>query len=234
MAQPIWLLDELAHAGEEHLDPAYAPVYDRKAGSDPTADLARLRALGLGAAHTLVDLGAGTGALALAAAPLCRRVVAADVSAVMLEQMRQQAARRQLSNVEVVQQGFLTYTHQGEPADFVYSRHALHHLPDFWKALALARVAAFMADGGVFLMRDLVFSCAPHEAAEVIEAWLARASADPALGWTRAELDAHLRQEYSTFSWIMEPILERAGLVVEQAEYDASHVYAIYTCRRRG
>src|SRR6185503_7468200 len=60
-----WYPDELAHAGPEHLDEAYVAGYDRKAGPESGEDLALLRELGLGERHTLVDLGAGTGSLAL-------------------------------------------------------------------------------------------------------------------------------------------------------------------------
>ena len=192
METPGWFLDELAHAGPEHLDAGYVPTYDRKAGTDPADDVARLRALGLDPAHTVVDLGAGTGTFALAVAPLCRRVVAVDVSPAMLAVLHEKATRQGIANVEPVQAGFLTYAHTGAPADFVYSRHALHHLPDFWKALALDRIAALLRPGGVFYLRDLIFSCAPHEIPAVVDAWLAGASADPAGGWTRAELEIHL------------------------------------------
>jgi hypothetical protein len=61
MSIPTWFLDEISFAGSEHLDPAYVPGYDRKAGTDPADDLAQLVQLGLESAHTLVDLGAGTG-----------------------------------------------------------------------------------------------------------------------------------------------------------------------------
>jgi len=47
-----------------------------------------------------------------------------------------------LDNVEVVEAGFLTYEHQGRPADVIYSRYALHQVPDFWKGVALARLHA--------------------------------------------------------------------------------------------
>ena len=61
---PSWYLDELAHAGPEHLDPAYVAGYERKAGFDPAEDLAILQAQGLSADSTLIDFGCGTGALA--------------------------------------------------------------------------------------------------------------------------------------------------------------------------
>jgi ubiquinone/menaquinone biosynthesis C-methylase UbiE len=230
MDTPPWFLDELSHAGQEHLDTGYVPGYDRKAGTDPTEDLAVLRALGLNSTHILVDLGAGTGTFALAAAPLCRRVVAVDVSPVMLARLREKATGLGIGNIEYVQRGFLTYEHQGAPADFVYSRHALHHLPDFWKAVALGRIAAILRTGGVLYLRDLVFSCDLSETTQVVEAWLAGASASPASGWTRAELETHLREEYSTFSWLLEPMITRAGFEIRQAEHGAPGVYSTYTC----
>jgi SAM-dependent methyltransferase len=232
MKNPSWFLDELTHAGGEHFDANYVPGYDHKAGTDPADDLAQLRELGLNETHTLVDLGAGTGTFALAAAPFCRRVVAVDVSPVMLALLREKVACQGIRNIEEVQQGFLSYEHQGELADFVYSRHALHHLPDFWKALALERIAAILRIGGVFYLRDLIFSCEPSETPHIIETWLANASEHSEQGWTRPELETHLREEYSTFSWLLGPMLERAGFVIQQMHHYDSHVYSTYTCVR--
>jgi hypothetical protein len=45
-----WMIDELAHAGPEHLDPAFVTGYDRKQGyPDPAEDLAVFETHGLGA-----------------------------------------------------------------------------------------------------------------------------------------------------------------------------------------
>lgn len=41
-----WKIDELAHAGDEHLDPAYVAAYDAKQQTDPTEDIEALLALG--------------------------------------------------------------------------------------------------------------------------------------------------------------------------------------------
>ena len=227
---PRWFTDELMHAGDEHLDPEYVLGYEHKADMDPTDDLAMLRDLGLDETCTLVDLGTGTGTLALAAAPLCRRVVAVDVSSEMVNLLRDKVHRLDIENVEVVRSGFLTYEHQGDPADFVYSRNALHHLPDFWKALALARTAAILKPGGVLRLRDLIFSFEPVEAEQAIEAWLSDAAQRPEDGWTRAELEAHVREEHSTFSWLLEPMLERAGFVIQDASHSTSRIFSAYTC----
>jgi ubiquinone/menaquinone biosynthesis C-methylase UbiE len=228
---PRWFPDELARAGREHLDPAYAAAYDRKAGFDAAQDVAALRELGLDESATLVDLGAGTGALAFAAARFCRRVVAVDVSSAMLDVTRKRAARLGLANLEVVQAGFLTYDHRGDPVDLVYSRNALHHLPDFWKAIALLRIAGLLRREGVLFLRDIVFSFDPGEAEEAIEAWLAGAAEHASEGWTRAELEAHVRDEHSTFTWLLEPMLERAGFEIREAE--RSSAYVAYVCVRR-
>jgi ubiquinone/menaquinone biosynthesis C-methylase UbiE len=232
VATPPWFPDELAGAGTEHLDAAYAATYDRKAGSDPAEDVELLRGLGLDETATLVDLGAGTGALALAVAPFCRRVVAVDVSKAMLDVAAEEAARLEIGNVELAQAGFLSYEHRGEEADFVYSRNALHHLPDFWKAIALERIRGFMKPGGILRLRDIVFSVDPGEAAGPIEAWLAGAAEDPAKGWTRSELETHLREENSTFSWLLEPMLARTGFEIREAHYPSS-VFAAYVRAHR-
>jgi ubiquinone/menaquinone biosynthesis C-methylase UbiE len=227
-----WLFDETAHAGSEHLDAAYVDAYDRKSGYDPTRDVQRLQRLGLDGGSTLVDLGCGTGLLAMAAATVCRRVVAVDVSAPMLHVLAIRLRERGITNVERVRAGFLTYEHSGAPADFVCSRHALHHLPDFWKAIALPRVAAILRPGGVFWMRDLMYSCDPVETGRVIEDWLQGASGRSDLGWTRAELETHIRSEYSTFTWLLESMFERAGLKIREREFSDSRIYAAYTCVR--
>ena len=233
MATPRWFLDEVAHAGSEHLDPTYVPTYERKAGTDPREDVVLLQRLGLNRSHTLVDLGAGTGTFALAAAPLCRRVIAVDVSRDMLAVLREKLESSGTANVEIVQGGFLGYAHRGEPVDFVYSRHALHHLPEFWKAIALVRIAAMLKPGGVLFLRDLVYSFNPEEAESAIEAWLAGASEHAESGWTRSELETHVREEYSTFSWLLEPMIERAGFTIRDVQHRGS-IYSAYTCVRTG
>ena len=237
MQRPGWFPDETRYAGEEHLDPEYVRTYDRKSAHDHTDDLAILRTMGLDADSVVVDLGAGTGSFALAVAPLCCRVVAVDVSPAMLDYMRAQATQQGIGNLEVVQAGFLSYEHQGDPADVVYSRNALHHLPDFWKAVALKRVAEMLKPGGILRLHDLVYNVDPDEIESTIGAWLAGARERPEDGWTRAELETHVREEYSTFSWLHEPLLERAGFEIREATYRPSKTYAAYTCvsrQRRG
>ncbi len=224
-------LDELSRAGAEHLDPAYVAGYNRKANADPGEALRALRRHGLGPDSCVVDLGAGTGAFAVAAASECREVVAVDVSPAMVEAIRARAAAARLDNLRAVQAGFLSYVHAGGPVDAVHTRHALHHLPDLWKAIALRRAALLLRPGGLVYLRDLVFSFELDRAETALEAWLEGAAVSPSEGWTRAELEAHLQDEFSTFTWLLEPMLERAGLEILEARFEAG-IYAEYVCRR--
>jgi SAM-dependent methyltransferase len=227
LSTPSWLLDERAHAGPEHLDPDYVASYDAKTGLDLDDALDLLRRHRLGPETTLVDLGCGTGLLAAAAAPECRRVVGVDVSPAMLE-----VARARSGDVEWVEAGFLTYEHVGDPPQLVHSRNALHHLPDFWKGIALARIRDLLVPGGVLVLRDLVYDFEPAEANRRIEDWLAGAAQTPAEGWTREELEEHVRDEHSTYSWLLELLLDDAGFEILERGVRGG-LYATYVCAWR-
>jgi ubiquinone/menaquinone biosynthesis C-methylase UbiE len=229
MPEP-WTIDELAHAGYEHLDPAFVAGFDDKQGRpDPAGDLSALAERGLGKGSTVVDLGAGTGQFALRAARQFGKVIAVDISPAMLEALRERASELSLDNLDCVQAGFLSYEHVGPPADAVYTRNALHQLPDFWKALALARIAAFMRTDGVLRLHDLIYDFQPLDAGAVFTDWFARASTDPARGYTREDYAEHVRTEHSTFRWLFEPMLSAAGFEVVAVDFDRS-VYGTYTC----
>ncbi|NDJ18787.1 class I SAM-dependent methyltransferase [Myxacorys almedinensis] len=135
-----WMLDEMKSAGRENLDAEHASQYDFKEDANVIEKLALIKRLGLNEKSEVVDIGAGIGQFTLAVASVCARVVAADVSPVMMNVLKTKVSTSRLPNIEIIQSGFLTYEHQGRQADFVYSRYALHHLPDFWKALALLRM----------------------------------------------------------------------------------------------
>jgi SAM-dependent methyltransferase len=227
-----WWLDELAYAGEEHLDPDYVASYDRKAGFDPTDDLDALVRYGLGPDSTVVDLGSGTGVFSIAAAPLCRQVMAVDVSPPMCDALRTRVDELGIENITVVRAGFLSYQHRDPPADFVFSRNALHQLPDFWKGIALQRIASLLRPDGILRLRDLVFDFDPVDADERITAWMSGAVPDATAGWTADELAHHVRKEFSTYSWLLDAMLRRTGFEILDRQFRRS-AYGVYTCRNR-
>jgi SAM-dependent methyltransferase len=220
-----WRLDERASAGAEHLDPAYVSSYERKSPTDWGAEVAALLAAGVGSSSTVVDFGAGTGSFARALSPHVARVVCVDISGAMVGAML-------AHGFEAVRAGFLTYEHQGEAPDAVYTRNALHHLPDFWKVIALDRIARMIRPGGVFRLRDLAYSFDPAETDDAVRAWLRDAPEDPATGWTARELANHVRGEHSTFTWLLESMLERVGFEIRDRWQSQDRMYAAYTCLR--
>jgi hypothetical protein len=86
--------------------------------------------------------------------------------------------------------------------------------------------------GGIFLMHDLVYSFEPEETEEVFATWLTGKPERPEDGYTREDLETHIRTEYSTFSWLFEPMLERVGFEIQSAEHRGG-AYAAYTCVKR-
>jgi ubiquinone/menaquinone biosynthesis C-methylase UbiE len=226
------MLDEVSSAGRENLDREHVARYDAKEDAGAEAEVHLLEQLGLNAASVVLDLGAGTGQFTLAVAPLCRRVIAVDVSPPMLERLRAKVQTLGVGNVTCVEAGFLTYEHAGEPVDFAYSRLALHHLPDFWKAIALVRVNRLLRPGGILRLWDVVYGFDPGDAPERLEAWCATGEADIATSWTRPELEEHVRDEHSTFTWLLEAMVTKAGFAIEDASYSGDGVTAGYVLRK--
>ena len=164
----------------------------------------------------------------------CLRVLAVDVSPVMLEHLQRKVTQTALGNVECVHAGFHSYAHQGRVADLVYSRLALHHLPDAWKAVALCRVADMLRPGGAPRLSDVVYGFAPQAVGKHFDAWMCEYPAtDPSGGWTRADVGEHIRDEHSTFTWLLEPMIQRMGFEISEAKTDASGIFTHYLCTKR-
>lgn len=228
---PTWFVDELTYAGRENLDAGHVARYDAKMDASAASEVALLKDSGLTRESLVVEFGAGTGQFSVEVAPACVQVIAVDVSPLMLDQLREKATALQLNNIAVVRAGFLTYEHVERPADFIYSRFALHHLPDFWKAMALDRLRRMIRLGGVVRLWDVVYDFAPSEAQDRIEAWCATGGDAVEGEWSRAELEEHVRDEHSTFSWILEPMIQRTGFEITHAEHSDDGIFSKYLFR---
>ncbi len=110
--------------------------------ADPTAD------------DVVLDLGTGTGAIALALAPTADRVVGRDISEGMLDEARANAEETGLDNVAFGRGTFREPEYDG-PVDVVTSNFAMHHLSDAQKRDAIAVIA----DLGprTFVLGDVMF-----------------------------------------------------------------------------
>lgn len=226
-----WVLDELASAGRENLDAQHVARYDGIEDAAAGGEVQLLRDLGMDRSSTVVDLGVGTGQFTIAAAPHVRQVIAVDISPVMLARLQANVASTGHSNIQCVLGGFLSYEHSAEPADFVYTRWALHHLPDFWKSIALARMYDMLTPGGILRLWDIVYNFPIREAENRIEQWCSSLPADGE-GWTRADLEEHVRDEHSTYSWLLEPMIEQAGFAIADRSYTADGMFAKYILTR--
>ena len=228
--RPTWLYDEFSYTGTDYGDPGEVARYEERMGEirDFDAEAAEIiDAIGLCREHTLLELGMGTGWFALRAAPHCRLVYACDVSKPMVEYARSRATEQGLRNVAFHHAGFLTYAHEGESVNAVVSQLALHHIPDFWKAIALHRIAATIKPGGLFWLKDVVFGFGIDDYEAVFEE--SRATLPPAF---REPWVGHVNREFSTQDWIMEGLLERAGFGIESAE-EGPLLAVSYLCRKK-
>jgi len=180
--------------------------------------------------QTVLEIGTGTGEFALAAASHCSRVYAVDLSAGMLKYAKKKARSRQVSNIEFQQAGFLTYQYHGPPLDAVVTQLALHHLPDFWKQIALMRVADILKDGGKLCLRDVVYSFDVKAYEDFFEEYTSKA-AEKVGDEFSGRIAAHVKKEYSTLDWIMRGMLERAGLKVDRADHKDGFI-GLYLCTK--
>jgi ubiquinone/menaquinone biosynthesis C-methylase UbiE len=106
----------------------------------------------------VVDLGAGTGLLALALAPRVREVVAVDISQRMLERLDDAALADGVLNIEFLTGDLRRLPLEDESATLVVSNYCFHHLDDPGKELALAEARRILRPGGRLVIGDMMFS----------------------------------------------------------------------------
>ena len=97
--------------------------------------------------------------------------------------------------------------------------------------MALDRLRRMIRPGGVVRLWDVVYDFAPSEAEDRIEAWCATGGDSVEGEWSRAELEEHVRDEHSTFSWILEPMIERTGFEITDGEHSDDGIFSKYVLR---
>ena len=220
-------------AGVDFEDAGQVEAYDRnQTASTPEKEQALVDRLGILPGQTVIDMGAGTGTFAVQATMAGAFVHAVDVSQAMLTYAESKAQEASVINtIEFHQAGFLSYEHKGDLADTVITKNALHILPDFWKMAAFLKIAAVLKPGGKFYLRDVIFLFSPAEYESAINHWIGAVAKPKGEGWTQADFEMHVREEYSTFTWIIEAMLTRSGFDVTEANYP-SPTYAEYLCTK--
>ena len=224
----------MRQVGTDYTDEAQVEAYDRQMQrlrdvKEETGAI--IKSINLKKNGTILEIGTGTGSFAIEAARHCKKVIAIDVSPKMLEFAKQKARMTGITNVEFNHAGFLTYDHNGEPFDAVISQLALHHLPDFWKIIALKRIYQLLKNGGTFYLADVVFSFPVEEYDYKIENWIGTMRERAGIGFAK-EAGIHIKKEYSTFDWIMETLLKKAGFRIDKADYFEGFT-AVYICTKK-
>jgi putative AdoMet-dependent methyltransferase len=229
-----WQYDELNFSGVDFSQADEVAAYDTK--HKKFRDYAKgteeiIRRLSLNSDSTVIDLGSGTGAFALHAAKKCRTIYAVDISAAMLEYCRKQAEQKGIANIVFCQGGLLSYEHGAELADAAVCVAVLHHLPDFWKQLALTRCCKMLKPGGSLFLFDIVYPSDAKDLQYKIDAWIkaVKTMADSQLA---QEAVIHVKNEFSTYDWIMEGIIRRSGFQIDSAEY-GNGFQTTYVCTKR-
>ena len=105
-------------------------------------------------AASVLDAGCGAGHASAAVAPQVREVVALDLTASMLEQVRTLAAQRGLSNVQTAHGDVESLPFEDARFDHVISRYSAHHWPN--PAAALREIRRVLKPGGRFFLSDIV------------------------------------------------------------------------------
>ncbi len=216
--RPDWLFNELRHSGVDYSDDEVAAKYDENhlRFRDFEEETARiLDRLHVEDHHQILDMGCGTGAFTLHAAKKCHKIYAVDVSEVMLRHCRLKAEKMGLTNIEFHHAGFLTYVHHGDPVDAIVSVAVLHHLPDYWKGVAFQRLQGMLKPGGRLYLFDIVFPALAMEYEQDMNTWV-RSIRERAGKQMAEEAVVHIRDEFSTFDWVLEGMLERTGFHVEE------------------
>jgi ubiquinone/menaquinone biosynthesis C-methylase UbiE len=104
-----------------------------------------------------VDLGAGTGFVTTALAPLVSSVLAVDISAAMAASLAERAAHDGLANVSTEVCDLRDFQLGPASVDLVVSSYALHHLPDAEKRARVARASRWLRPGGRLVVADMMF-----------------------------------------------------------------------------
>lgn len=227
-----WQYDEFKQVGTDYGSKDEVDIYDSRHADFrdiETESIRVLENLGVKTGDVLLDMGSGTGTFAIQAAKRGARVHAVDVSQVMIDQAKAKAVGAGVSNIIFHHAGFLTYEHRDSPADAIVTTFAFHHLPDFWKGVALKRMYGMLKPDGFLYLHDVIL--------EEVNSFNNIQALIDTLGkeggkLLQEETERHFRCEYSTYDWVIDGLLSRTGFQVKSKQIEGG-VLGTYFCTRR-
>lgn len=226
-----WHYDEFQQIGKDYSDAEEVAIYDsshadfRDIKQEANTILDRLNP---SKEEILVDFGCGTGIFAIEAARRCTHVYAVDISTAMLKHAEQKAKESGLTNITFIHAGYLTFECNKIQPNFITSTFSFHHLPDFWKGIALQRIHKMLAPGGKLYLHDVVLHGEnPLGAIQDFIQQQTQLGGD----FLKDDAETHFREEFSTYDWVMDGMLTRAGFSIQQ-KLLSEGVFATYYCKK--
>ena len=227
-----WQYKEFRQVGRDYGSQSEVDIYDSthagfrdiEAESNRALDLFQIRN-----GDVLIDFGSGTGIFAIKAARKGARVHAVDVSRTMINYARRRSEELGVAGIKFHHAGFLTYQHLDQAADVITTTFALHHLPDFWKGVALKRMFRMLKPGAQLYIHDVILE--DINVMQSISDFIAKQQAAGG-DLLREDAEGHFREEHSTYDWVMDSLLLRSGFSVSTRQIDRG-VIGTYLCTRR-
>ncbi len=228
-----WIYDESKHVGVDYSQKSNVDIYDDQMESfrdyENEVEIF-IEKSGVSDPQNLItiDIGCGTGAFSIHASKYFKKICAVDVSVEMLKIAKSKAKVDKIDNIEFFNSGFLQFQ-PNTKADVIFSKWALHHLPDYWKQAALLNMNKMLKLDGILFLSDVVFKFDP-DFEKNTDTFLDELARDFNKDFVE-ETKTHIKDEYSTFDWILQGLIERAGFKIEKSNTEDSLAYE-YFCRK--
>ncbi|MDO9045780.1 MAG: class I SAM-dependent methyltransferase [Methanobacteriaceae archaeon] len=228
---PSWYYEE-KQIGVDYLDSEIVKKYDNQHQKfrnfhAETEDM--VEKLKITKEDVVLDFGCGTGEIALNLAKYSKKVICVDLSPEMLNILKTKAEKQNITNIEIHCGGFLSYKHEGEAVDKIVSKFALHHLPDFWKSIALLKMTNILKVSGKLYYSDVVFTFDPKDHENAINTMIEdlRFAAGNSMAH---ETLIHIKDEFSTYDWIMDGLFEKTGFSIDSKIIEGN--FLTYICSK--
>lgn len=229
-----WFYDELKQVGINFGSEKEVEQYDLKYKSIRNLDREAefiARQINLKPDSRILEIGTGTGEHAVRLAGKCLEITACDVSETMLNYAKNKADNLGITNIKFVKAGFLTSSFPDCSFDAVISQLVLHHLPDFWKSVAINNVARMLKREGIFYLLDSILTFEIQSYGKTIKDVIEFARKN--IGEQIAEeIIVNIRDEYPTYDWIIENLMVKNGFTIK-TKMKYTDVISLFVCSKQ-
>jgi ubiquinone/menaquinone biosynthesis C-methylase UbiE len=168
---------------------------------------------------TVLDLGAGTGAVSFKLAPKVKRVYARDISEPMLQIAKEKALKGNIGNIEF---GYGSFSDPkcSEKVDLVVSNLAFHHLFDEEKRVAIKAWYDILKPGGRVIIGDFMWFFDHKKDPEREEKLIRRIVKDlkdPSKNLDEA-VEEQKKRDHPSYVYDLKAFFKEAGFKVEGIE----------------